>query len=175
MHMETPRLIIRNFVHEDGGDLQEILGDSETMQYCEPAYTLPQTQKFLDSFCIASQGGVAVACKETNKVIGYILFKEAQEGVYEMGWFFNRNTWGRGYALESCKANLFTFPARASMDALPDLPSPTTRTLFSLSVSRYPFIYFLSYANHNASPQQIRVTVQNIRTTFLSCMPPSSK
>ena len=104
MHMETPRLIIRNFVHEDGGDLQEILGDSETMQYCEPAYTLPQTQKFLDSFCIASQGGVAVACKETNKVIGYILFKETQEGVYEMGWFFNRNTWGRGYALESCKA-----------------------------------------------------------------------
>lgn len=104
MHMETPRLIIRNFVHEDGGDLQEILGDSETMQYCEPAYTLPQTQKFLDSFCIASQGGVAVVCKETNKVIGYILFKETRKGVYEMGWFFNRNTWGRGYALESCKA-----------------------------------------------------------------------
>ncbi len=104
MHMETPRLIIRNFVHEDGGDLQEILGDSETMQYCEPAYTLPQTQKFLDSFCIASHGGVAVACKETNKVIGYILFKETHKGVYEMGWFFNRNTWGRGYALESCKA-----------------------------------------------------------------------
>ena len=104
MHMETPRLIIRNFVHEDGGDLQEILGDSETMQYCEPAYDLPQTQKFLDSFCIASQGGVAVVCKETNKVIGYILFKETHKGVYEMGWFFNRNTWGRGYALESCKA-----------------------------------------------------------------------
>ncbi len=104
MHLETPRLLIRNFFHEDGGDLQEILGDSETMQYCEPAYTLPQTQKFLDSFCIASHGGVAVACKETSKVIGYILFKETQEGVYEMGWFFNRNTWGRGYALESCKA-----------------------------------------------------------------------
>ena len=104
MHMETPRLIIRNFVHEDGGDLQEILGDSETMQYCEPAYTLPQTQKFLDSFCIASQGGVAVACKESNRVNGYILFKETHRGVYEMGWFFNRNTWGRGYALESCKA-----------------------------------------------------------------------
>ena len=47
---------------------------------------------------------MAVVCKETNKEIGYILFKEAQEGVYEMGWFFNRNTWGRGYALESCKA-----------------------------------------------------------------------
>lgn len=104
MHLETPRLLIRNFFHEDGGDLQEILGDCETMQYSEPAYTLPQTQKFLDSFCIASHGGVAVACKETSKVIGYILFKETQEGVYEMGWFFNRNTWGRGYALESCKA-----------------------------------------------------------------------
>lgn len=104
MHLETPRLLIRNFFHEDGGDLQEILGDSETMQYCEPAYDLPQTQKFLDSFCIASHDGVAVVCKETNKVIGYILFKETQEGVYEMGWFFNRNTWGRGYALESCKA-----------------------------------------------------------------------
>lgn len=104
MHLKTPRLIIRNFIHEDGGDLQEILGDCETMQYSEPAYTLPQTQKFLDSFSIASHGGVAVACKETSKVIGYILFKETQEGVYEMGWFFNQNTWGRGYALESCKA-----------------------------------------------------------------------
>ena len=67
MHLETPRLLIRNFFHEDGGDLQEILGDSETMQYCEPAYTLPQTQKFLDSFCIASHGGWRWSVRKPTK------------------------------------------------------------------------------------------------------------
>ena len=37
-------------------------------------------------------------------MIGYILFHELEEGVYEMGWFYNRNFWRQGYAYESCKA-----------------------------------------------------------------------
>ena len=42
--------------------------------------------------------------KDTNKVIGYILFNEYDEEVYEMGWIYNKDYWRQGYAFESCKA-----------------------------------------------------------------------
>lgn len=104
MYIETTRMIIRNFVPEDAADLYEILGDSETMESCEPAYDFEKTKAFLTSFCIGRNGAVAAIHKESGKMIGYILFHESDEGVYETGWFFNRNFWRQGYAYESCKA-----------------------------------------------------------------------
>lgn len=104
MYIETTRMIIRNFVPEDAADLYEILGDNETMENCEPAYDFEKTKAFLTSFCIGRNGAVAAVHKESGKMIGYILFHESDEGVYETGWFFNRNFWRQGYAYESCKA-----------------------------------------------------------------------
>lgn len=104
MYLETPRMFIRDFTPEDAADLHDILGDAETMENCEPAYDFGKTQKFLTSFCIDRHGAVAAVHKETGALIGYILFNEYDEGVYEMGWFFNRSYWRQGYAYESCKA-----------------------------------------------------------------------
>lgn len=104
MNIETPRMIIRDFTPEDAADLHEIFGDEETMKNCEPAYDFEKTKGFLTSFCIGRKGAVAAVHKESNKVIGYILFNEADEGVYEMGWIYNRSFWRQGYAYESCKA-----------------------------------------------------------------------
>ena len=104
MRIETSRLIIRDFNLEDAADLHDIFGDDETMENCEPAYDFEKTEKFLTSFCIGRKGAVAAVHKESNKVIGYILFNEADEGVYEMGWIYNRSFWRQGYAYESCKA-----------------------------------------------------------------------
>lgn len=104
MYIETSRMIIRDFVPGDVVDLYEILGDNETMKNCEPAYDFEKTKEFLTSFCIGRKGAVAAVHKESGKMIGYILFNEFNEGVYEMGWFFNRNFWRQGYAYESCKA-----------------------------------------------------------------------
>lgn len=104
MCIETARLLIREFSMDDAEDLQEILGDGETMKYSEEAYTLEKTKKFLQEFCIASHGALAAVHAESGKVIGYILFKETEERVYELGWFFNRTYWRQGYAFESCKA-----------------------------------------------------------------------
>lgn len=50
MHIETPRMIIRNFTLEDAADLYDILGDEETMENCEPAYDFAKTKRFLTSF-----------------------------------------------------------------------------------------------------------------------------
>lgn len=104
MYIETPRMLIRDFAEEDAEDLYEILGDDETMKYCEPAYSMEKTRKFLTSFCIDRKGAVAAVHKKNGKVIGYILFSEQGDGVFEMGWFFNRSFWGQGFAYESCRA-----------------------------------------------------------------------
>lgn len=104
MYIETDRMVVRDFTWDDLQDLYGILGDSETMKNCEPAYTLEKTADFLQKFCIGKKGAVAAVLKETQKVIGYILFKEYDDAVYEIGWIYNRNYWRQGYAFESCKA-----------------------------------------------------------------------
>lgn len=104
MHMETDRLVIREFAMEDLQDLYEILGDEETMANCESAYSMEKTADFLRDFCISRKGALAAARKQSGKVIGYILFHEFESGVYELGWFFNRTYWKNGYAFEAGKA-----------------------------------------------------------------------
>ena len=106
MHLETRRLIIRDFRAEDASDLQEILGDGEVMAHCEPPYTPAQTEAFLRSFCMERHGAVAAVHRDTGRVIGYILFRETEAEVYEIGWFFNRHYWRQGYAYEACRAVL---------------------------------------------------------------------
>ena len=104
MYIETPRMIIRAFTLEDNADLHDIFGDDETMENCEPAYDFEKTKEFLTSFCIGRKGAVDAVHKESGKMMGYILFNELDEGVYEMGWIYNRNYWRQGFAYESCKA-----------------------------------------------------------------------
>ena len=104
MYIETDRMVIRDFTMDDLDDLQDILGDSETMRDCEPPYTIEKTADFLQKFCIEKNGAVAAVHKGNNKVIGYILFKEYNEEVYEIGWFYNKHFWRQGYAFESCNA-----------------------------------------------------------------------
>lgn len=104
MKIETDRLVIRRFEPSDAGDLHEILGDAETMQFCEPAYDFEKTVRFLNDFCIDRRGALAAQIKNSGKVIGYILFNECEKAVYEIGWFFNRQYWRMGYAYEACRA-----------------------------------------------------------------------
>ncbi len=102
--IETNRLQIRNFLQRDAQDLYEILGDAETMQYSEPAYSFEKTEMFIEEFCIGQGGAFAAVHKQTDKVIGYLLFHRVAAGEYEIGWFFNRAYWRRGYAYEASKA-----------------------------------------------------------------------
>lgn len=104
MHIETQRLLIRDYTMDDIKDLHDILGDDEVMKNCEPAYSLEKATHFLWEFCVEKRGAVAAVHKDSGKMIGYILFNEVNEDVYEIGWFFNKNFWRQGYAYESCKA-----------------------------------------------------------------------
>ena len=104
MELTTGRLIVRDFRMEDALDLHEIFGDAQTMAYCEPAYDFDKTKRFLADFCIGRKGAVGAVHRESGKLIGFMLFNEFDEGVYEMGWIFNRAYWRQGYAFEACKA-----------------------------------------------------------------------
>ena len=108
MYLVTDRLIIREFLVSDANDLHEILGDTETMKYCEPAYTFKQTRSFLLDFCIAKKGAFAAVHKSSQKVIGYILFNAWDSLTYEIGWIFNKNFWRQGFAYEAC-SNIITY------------------------------------------------------------------
>ena len=103
MNIETGRIIIRDFTMNDIHDMQDILGDAEAMKNCEPAYTIEKTADFVQKFFIEKRGAVAAIHKDTGKVIGYILFNEFDESVYEMGWFFNRAFWGQGSLMNPAK------------------------------------------------------------------------
>lgn len=106
MHIETDRLIIRDFVHTDHEALWAIFGDAETMRHVQP-YTEDETKEFLKSFCIQREprGAYAAVMKDPDQLIGYLLFANKQEPeIYEIGWIFNRQHWGKGLAYEASKA-----------------------------------------------------------------------
>lgn len=98
MKIETPRLTLRDFTPADGPALHAILGDGEVMAFAEPPYTPAQTQAFLEQFCIARRGGLACVEKATGQLVGYLLFSPLGEQVWELGWLFRRDTWGKGFA-----------------------------------------------------------------------------
>ncbi len=99
--IETSRIQIRNFTLGDAYDLYEILGDKETMKSCEPPYDFEKTKAFLHSFCIDRGGALATVDKQSRKMIGYLLFNELSEDVYEIGWIFHKQYLRKGYAYEA--------------------------------------------------------------------------
>ena len=104
MQIETERCVLRYFTMEDQADLYEILGDKETMKYMENPYDEEMCANFLWDFCVARKNAVACVLKEKQKVIGYLLCKELNPSVYEIGWAFNRKYWRCGYAYEATQA-----------------------------------------------------------------------
>lgn len=104
MEIRTKRLTLRPFAASDVKALQAILGDAETMMFVELPYDLARTEAFLREFCIGRQGALAAALRESGQIIGYLLFKELEPDVRELGWIFRRDCWRKGYAYEACSA-----------------------------------------------------------------------
>lgn len=106
MKLETPRLILRPYREEDLAALHGIFSDAETMRFSQKPCTLEETRSLLALFR-EKEIAYGVERKDTGELIGHLLFSQLPQeeaGIYEMGWFFHRAHWRRGYALESCKA-----------------------------------------------------------------------
>lgn len=106
MLLHTKRLILRDYTLSDAGDLHEIFSDPIVMKDCEPPYLPKQTRAILSAF-IENHIAFAAVLQDSGKVIGHILFHQLpmeENGIYEIGWFFNRNYWRQGYAYEAASA-----------------------------------------------------------------------
>lgn len=101
---ETERLILRRYKKEDIQDLFEYLSDPEVVEY-EPykPLTLEEAAENLE-WRIGTEEMIAVELKSSHKMIGNVYMGKREFEALEIGYVFNRNYWGHGYAAESCKA-----------------------------------------------------------------------
>lgn len=103
MIAETERLILRRYHEGDLQDLFEYLSDAKVVEF-EPykPMSLDETKENL-AWRIGTDEMIAVELKSSHKMIGNVYMGTREFGALEIGYVFNRNYWGKGYALESCQ------------------------------------------------------------------------
>ena len=104
MLIETDRLLLRNFIEDDFDDLYEYLSDSEVVAY-EPYKPMSKTEVQDNlSWRITTDEMIAVVDKKTGKMIGNVYLGNKDCASKEIGYVFNKDFWGKGYAKEACIA-----------------------------------------------------------------------
>ena len=104
--METTRLIIRPFVSSDADDLYAYLSRETVVRY-EPYPPFTRAQAEEEALRRAGDPNFhAVVLKETGRVIGNLYFAPGEFETWELGYVFHDAYWGRGYAVEACRALL---------------------------------------------------------------------
>ena len=102
--IETDRLILRRYCKEDLHDLYEYLSDEEVVKH-EPynPMDIDEVKGNLD-WRISTDEMIAVVLKSNNKMIGNVYLGKRDFESLEIGYVFNKQYWGKGYAKESCDA-----------------------------------------------------------------------
>ncbi|SEM10554.1 Protein N-acetyltransferase, RimJ/RimL family [Chryseobacterium taichungense] len=118
MHLETERLILRKFEETDAERMFLLDSDPEVMKYIGmPTLSdISESQNVItmirQQYADNGVGRLAVIEKESNLLIGWsglkLLTKEINgyKNVYDLGYRFIPEYWGKGYALESGRASL---------------------------------------------------------------------
>ena len=102
--VQSEKLGLRRFLESDCGDLFEYLSVPEVVRF-EPYGPLTYNQCVNEVRGRAGSSNYwAVELKDGGKVIGNIFFKQREplrHMTWELGYIFNRDYWGRGFATES--------------------------------------------------------------------------
>ena len=110
--LETERLAIRNFKGSDWEALYEMITQyqaSELAAYDQQWPTGPEDIKRVVEWFASVDSFLVVTLKDTGRFIGFVsLNPEQKEGVKEfnLGYIFNFDFHGKGYATEACRAVL---------------------------------------------------------------------
>lgn len=108
--MKTKRLVIRKFLPDDWQDLFEYLSQAEVVKY-EPYNTFTKEQAKKEAINRSKNSDFwAVCLQDTAKLIGNIYLAKQEFGTWELGYVFNKNYQGNGFATEAITAlikNLF--------------------------------------------------------------------
>lgn len=105
--LETERVIVRRFKEDDAKQLHLVLSDAEVMKYIEKPFTLEQTEEFIKTAGMTFSPLVyAVVWKESETVIGHLIWHKYDEKSMELGWIIGSDFWGKGIATELTEAML---------------------------------------------------------------------
>lgn len=113
--IETDRLTLRNFTAEDGPALLKMLVQYQASTYAKYDHqwpTDPEKIKGVAKWFAEGDAYLAVWLKETNAFIGFVCLnpvkREEPGGLkkYDIGYIFDFDFHGKGYATEACNAVL---------------------------------------------------------------------
>lgn len=102
--METERLSIRKFCVNDWKDLHEYLSQEEVVKF-EPYDVFSEEASKEETLHRSKNDDFwAVCLKENGKLIGNIYLSKQDFDTWELGYVFNHNYQGNGYATEAAVA-----------------------------------------------------------------------
>ena len=107
--IETERLLIRAFRHQDLEPFAEMVGDPEVMRLIGSGQTLTfeearrRVQGYIRQHQALGYSRFAVTLRESGRFIGFCGVVPWQ-GQLDFGWRFLKPFWGRGFATESARA-----------------------------------------------------------------------
>jgi len=118
MHLETERLLIRDWREDEAPRLLDILsrvevakwlGDGEPVLMKDLDEARLRIARYTDLSGVPPLGIWAVEVRATGVVAGTVLLltlPNAEDGEVEIGWHLHPDSWGLGYASEAARAVL---------------------------------------------------------------------
>ncbi|SDC69252.1 GNAT family N-acetyltransferase [Nocardioides lianchengensis] len=120
MHLETDRLLIRPWTHDDADverllDIQsrlevvKWLGDGEPVLMQELDEAHAKVDRYTERSASPPYGFWAVEVRATGVVAGSVILlplPNNENGEVEIGWHLHPDSWGHGYASEAARAVL---------------------------------------------------------------------
>ena len=113
--IETPRLILRDWLESDNEPYIALNADPQVMEFLPSVLTREQTLAQIDRIAGAiaenGYGFFAAERKDSGQFIGftglnYVTFEGDFTPCTEIGWRLSRESWGQGFATEASKACL---------------------------------------------------------------------
>ncbi len=168
VHLETERLLLRDWTEADAAPFAAINSDPRVMEF----FTRPLSQAESDAFLARNQANIAadgwglyaVEEKATGDFIGYVgLARPGFEAHFtpaiEIGWRLARRTWGQGYASEAARAVVGHAFGPLGLDALVSFTAewnkPSRRVMEKIGMTRDPaedFMHPKLPADHKLAP-----------------------
>ena len=157
MQIETPRLLLRPFQLSDASANFKMDSNPNVIKYLpvEPHVDIEQSialvKNVIQQYEDFGIGRVAVELKETGEYIGWSGFKlhtdvmNNHKDFYELGYRFQEEYWGKGYATEAAKACM----------------------KYGFEVLKLDVIYAVAYANHSASLSVLKKAGFQFVETFM--------